>query len=386
MSKGDLPGYGTTGDGGNAYHFAASNAGLVPDAPVHAIPVTADDFPMTILPGYEAITSGQYDGMFEPPPPYTPHSAATAPLEEIRLPPPYVSEDVARKVFMEYGSKVCCFSSKAAREMVFQNFHSLHTYRYCLETFTEYRKCKWVTVPYYGETIDGPANGPAPKPWEIPVVVPRMFQDGKHKLKVPHTSRLEVCSLCMGVGRKPCAKCFGIGRANCIHCGGTGRRSNEQCNICHGMGRPMCTSCVGSGFHICATCGGQGRLLKYISLTVKWKNDTFRFVADHTSEFPSKYFKDVSGEVIYSDEQLMLPPIAGFPDPAINEASEKALSQHRNQLDSCQILRQRHSIEWLPLTKVEYTWKNKHYDFFVFGKEHKVNAKKYPSGCGCAIM
>ncbi|XP_018410716.1 PREDICTED: protein SSUH2 homolog [Nanorana parkeri] len=319
-------------------------------------------------PSYEDVMAGAGDGMFEPPSPYSPPCVPTAPPPELRTPPPYVSEDVARQVLMDYSKKHSFFSSKAATNMQLQKTQTFHTHRYRLQTFTESRKCKWVTVPYDGKPIDGPGNGPAPKPWEVPVQLPNMFQAGKKKVRVPHTSRLEVCAYCKGIGRKKCAKCGGLGKAKKA----TG---NE---------RSMCGYCNGYRSFMCEDCHGQGHDLKYIELTVKWKNHPIEFVADHKSDFPSKRFKKVTGEVVFSDEQMSLIPVTGFPDPSINEASQKAITQHRLHSESSKILRQEHRIEWLPLTKVEYTWKNKQYEFFVYGKEKKVYADNYPMGC--AVM
>ncbi|KAM5148023.1 protein SSUH2 homolog [Mantella aurantiaca] len=273
--------------------------------------------------------------MFEPPPPYTEPCVPTAPPPEIRMPPPYISEDVARQVLLDYSKKHSFFSSKVAAEVAFEKSQTFHTHRYRLMTFTESRKCKWVTVPYDGGSVNGPGDRPIPKPWDIPVQVPTMFQDGTQKVKVPESRRLQ--------GRKV-----------------------------HSRQRHMCK--------------GQGSLLKYVELTVKWKNNTFEFVADNKSDFPSKSFKKVTGEIVLSDEQMSLFPVTGFPDPFINEVSQNAIRQHRAKSKHFKILKQKHSIEWLPLTKVEYTWKNKKYTFFVYGKENKVHAEEYPMGASCAVM
>ena len=49
------------------------------------------------------------------------------------------------------------------------------------------------TLPYWlGLPVDGPANGPAPVPWDIMVNTPHMFQDTSHEVEVPHTASVKV--------------------------------------------------------------------------------------------------------------------------------------------------------------------------------------------------
>ena len=47
----------------------------------------------------------------------------------------------------------------------------------------------WLGLP-----VDGPANGPAPMPWDIPVNTPNMFQDASCEVEVPHTASVKVCN------------------------------------------------------------------------------------------------------------------------------------------------------------------------------------------------
>ena len=47
---------------------------------------------------------------------------------------------------------------------------------------------------YYwlGFPVDGPANGPAPMPWDVMVKIPPMFQDSTCEVEVPHTASVKV--------------------------------------------------------------------------------------------------------------------------------------------------------------------------------------------------
>ncbi|KAG9466851.1 hypothetical protein GDO78_015999, partial [Eleutherodactylus coqui] len=297
-----------------------------------------------------------------------------------------VSEDAVRQALLEYAKKKCCYSSGPAQEMLLQDFHPFNTFRYRLDTFTENRLCHWMTEPYYGGEVDGAGNGPPPNRWDIQVEPRHLFRKSKHRMPLPHTSSVEICLYCFGRGRNICGSCCGLGRSRCMFCGGSGRNTDHTCTACGGSGRVLCPGCFGSGSQQCRTCRGQKRVIKYIQLTIKWKNHNFEFLADHQSDFTTKRFKKVTGEILLSDEQQTVSPITNFPEPSINEASVRGLTEHRTTFTDCRIRRQRHTIEWLPLTKVDYTWKGAEYHYYVYGNENRAYAKDYPRKCCCAIM
>ncbi|XP_066451070.1 uncharacterized protein [Eleutherodactylus coqui] len=357
---------------------------LNPDAPISVIMLKDDECQMYDCPRYEDLT---LDGKFDPPPPYVPPYYPSAPVEKsFTIPTSLVSEDAARQALLEYAEKKCCYSSGPAQEMLLQDFHPFNTFRYRLDTFTETRICKWVTDPYYGGEVDGADNGPPPDPWDIQKEPQHLFQKSKHRMPLPHTSSVETCSHCCGSGSNTCGSCGGSGRSTCMSCGGSGWNTDQSCSSCGGSGCDRCSWCSGSGSQCCTTCWGQGRVIKYIRLTIKWENHNFEFLADHQSDFTTKRFKKATGEILLSDEQQTVSPVTNFPEPSINEASEKVISQHRTTFTYCRILRQRHTIEWLPLTKVDYIWKGAEYHYYVYGKENRAYAKDYPRKCCCAIM
>ncbi|XP_071983828.1 protein SSUH2 homolog isoform X2 [Engystomops pustulosus] len=310
----------------------------------------------------------------------------SAPEENLSVQPATISEDDARQSFLEYAEKHCCYSSAPAQDMTIQNLQNFNTHRYSLVTFTESRTCAWKAEPYNGQEVDGPANGPAPSTWEVIVNRPDWFVTGQNRVRVPHTSVVEICSNCCGRGRVRCASCCGTGRGMCMGCCGSGRSGDRMCYSCGGIGRARCSWCSGTGLQLCFTCVGKGELLKYLRLKVKWENHNFNFIADHKSDFPNKRFKKVTGKIVFSDERQMVSPVTNFPETSINEASQNVIVQHRTEFQQCRILRQRHSIEWLPLTKVNYIWKSTEYDYYVYGNENKAYAKNYPRKCCCAVM
>ncbi|EMP34398.1 Putative protein C3orf32 [Chelonia mydas] len=80
-------------------------------------------------------------------------------------------------------------------------------------------------------------------------------------------------------------------------------------------------------------------------------------------------------------------PLVNFPEPTIDRGSESCIAQHQMQFAShSRILRQKQTIELIPLTKVEYEWRGKVYSFYVFGNENKVYTEDYPAKCCCSVM
>ncbi|XP_073501403.1 protein SSUH2 homolog [Phyllobates terribilis] len=299
-----------------------------------------------------------------------------------------ITEAAAKQAFQEYGNGKCCYGSSPAKDMTTEELQPFNTYRYSLETFTESRICEWITAQYTGQHVDAPNAGSVLQPWEIPVVVPDMFKDGAQTMKVPNTTCVKTCSNCKGMGKNMCLKCHGTGRIQCMWCNGTGRRLQmEMCQQCYGVGTESCRMCNISYIQTCVTCAGTGQVLTYLQLSTTWKNNKYQFLSDHHSEFSADLFQAVHGERIHTEEQLSATPLSDFPDSSITWASQNALEQHRMQFSSsCRVLRQRQSVELIPLTKVQYVWKGKKLNYFVYGMENKVFAQNYPQKCCCAVM
>ncbi|XP_040215752.1 protein SSUH2 homolog [Rana temporaria] len=236
------------------------------------------------------------------------------------------------------------------------------------------------------QTSDTAAGRSVPQAWDVPVSVPRMFQDGELKMVMPLTSSVQACSTCNGLGRKMCLKCHGTGRAQCMWCNGRGRRMQmEVCQHCYGNGTESCRMCQNSNQQ-CDGCSGKGRVLTYMLLTVTWKNHVFELISDHQSEFSSDLFQNVKGEKLVMEEESKVSGITDFPDTNIIETSQNALERHRSRFSSCRVLRQRQSVERLPLTRVQYCWKEKQLSYFVYGTESKVFVQNYPKKCCCLVL
>ncbi|XP_052460866.1 protein SSUH2 homolog [Carassius gibelio] len=371
-----------------------ANHGIV--NPVYGLPAAATSMhgPAALpanmfdtVPGYEGTVAGGGGGYLQPPMPSVPMpvpaQTPSPPVWHI----PSISEDRAREAFATYVSSKCCYSSAPVREGVITNMESFNTYRYRLETFMESRSTEWSQEPYTGQPVDAGVQ-PAPGPWQITAQSPAFFQEHKQTIKVPYTSSVKNCHLCLGMGRNPCTTCAGAGNKVCRLCNGSGyRNSNDSCTHCNGRGRENCTSCSSRGSCQCDTCRGKGKLLVFINLIVKWSIEKDDFVAQDSSGLRVDKLEEVSGKELFKDAQYMVYPVRGFPDVSVAQASERLIREHQGKYaQTSRILQQRQTIELIPITKVNYMWKGKPNFYYVFGNEFKVNVDDYPATCCCSVM
>ncbi|XP_042311865.1 protein SSUH2 homolog isoform X2 [Sceloporus undulatus] len=329
-----------------------------------------------------------------------PGSHDPLPSEEHEEIPPHLkdwnslsaSEQDIKEAFRRYASSKCCYRSAPAKHMKVRNLTPLNTFRYRLETFTETRETCVASEFYNGGFVDSSAVAPPPAPWEIMVDPPPLFTDCEMHLPIPHSYSVENCPNCKGCGAIRCQSCEGTGKKKCSACGGSGTNTLEGDNICSwcsGTGDSHCFSCRSNGWLKCYRCSGNGVLLFHTELTITWKNNILEHLADKDPNFPIYLLQEATGEEILCDENFSVFPIIDFPETSIEDYSRACIEQHRMQLalgSVHHILKQKQTIELVPLTKVEYEWKGKLYSFYVFGKENKVYTKGYPAKCCCSVM
>ncbi|XP_039523519.1 protein SSUH2 homolog isoform X2 [Pimephales promelas] len=338
------------------------------------------------IPGYEG-TSGD-GGVYLPPP----MPSVLMPVPEASSHPewhgniPSISEERAHEAFEDYVSSKCCYRSGPVRDGVITNMESFNTYRYRLETFTESRSTKLSQEPYRGQHADAGIQR-APEPWEIAAQPPSYFTEHKETIRVPYTSSVKKCDPCSGMGKTPCVFCIGSGSKVCSWCNGSGQCPDGACYACGSSGRERCSSCGGIGFHICNTCDGNGQLLVFINLIVEWSTERDEYVGEDSSGLKQEKLGKVSGKELFRDGQIMVSPVLGFPDVSVAQASERIIRDHRvKYTNNSRILQQRQTIELITITRVNYTWKEKPYVYYVYGNELKVNAEDYPATCCCSVM
>lgn len=139
----------------------------------------------------------------------------------------------------------------------------------------------------------------------------------------------------------------------------------------------------------CATCEGSTQIRCYIQLSITWRVVTAEHIVENL-KMPEDLIRDVSGQVAFEEENQQVFPVDAFNDEIIKMASSQLVTNHAvNYLDH-RILRQRHQVRIVPVTKVIYDWKGKGRGFYVYGYENKVHIPpgSYPQSCcwGCAII
>ena len=98
----------------------------------------------------------------------------------------------------------------------------------------------------------------------------------------------------------------------------------------------------------------------------------------------------MSGQVAFEEERLLVGGVETVDDDVIKMASAQLVASHASKFPEEKILRQRHQVRVVPVTKVNYEWKGKTRSFFVYGYENKVHLpnNSYPQAyCwGCNLM
>ncbi len=139
----------------------------------------------------------------------------------------------------------------------------------------------------------------------------------------------------------------------------------------------------------CATCEGSAHIRCYIQLSITWRVNTAEHIVEKL-DMPEDLIREVSGQVAFEEENDKVFPVDAFNDEVIKMASSQLVTGHAaNYLDQ-KILRQRHQVRIVPVTKVMYEWKGRSRAYFVYGYENKVHlpARSYPQSCcwGCVLM
>ncbi|XP_053359743.1 protein SSUH2 homolog [Clarias gariepinus] len=317
---------------------------------------------------------------------YPPVPSAHLPALDNRNITSITAED-AREALISYASSKSCYRSAPARDGVITSLEPFNTYKYRLETFVEMRSTDWSHEPYTGQPVDACIQR-APTLWNIKAQVPAFFKDQTQDIRVPYTSSVKTCHVCIGGGKNQCTLCTGSGEQLCRKCGGAGFSLGlKTCMACAGRGRLYCDRCCGHGSCQCEKCQGKKNLLFFNKLKITWTTDRKECLVKQMSGLNSEILWKVSGRTIFSDSQSKLSPLVGFPDPTINQESDRLIREHQfKYFQTSRILQQRHTIELIPVTKVNYTWKEKPYNYIVFGNENYVYTDNYPATCCCSVM
>lgn len=309
-----------------------------------------------------------------------------------------LTEEQARTALLSHlTANHCCYGKAAAKNMEIKQMEFTPAFHYELQTFSEKRETAWTYSPIRSGFLDGGYGGIPPLPWEIEEYPTQAFKDEVRLVPVPNTASIKSCHRCRGTGGVTCRDCSGKGWSRCLNCHGDGWIADgsghrERCFYCqhskHGHGQQDCSKCSTKGKVNCTTCDGQGQIRCYIQLSITWKVHTAEHIVEKL-DLPHDLIRDVSGQVAFEEESPKIRPLsATIPNKDIQQASNNLVSSHGNDYSDHRIVRQRHQVRVVPVTQVQYEWKNKQHSYFVYGYENRVHLVKYPQQCcwGCAIV
>jgi len=334
---------------------------------------------------YEGVGKiGLVETSLPPPPAY---NVVDIPQRSALPQPALITEEEARAALLQYVASKCCYGKGAAQELQIESIVSSSAYHYCLESFIEKRSVVSAFVPYMGEPIDGPERGISPPPWSIIVSPSQYFHNEVKYLEVPHSSVVRICHGCHGTSLVMCWHCHGRGEEVCPLCRGHRHDHHEPpCSRCHGRGMIRCVHCLGTGRLKCGTCLGRATLRFFLKLTVTWENKEEHKYVEKT-DLPDHLIKDAGGQTLMAEEGLRVGPVIAFPVLEINESSAQFIHSHNTMFSAtANILKQRHVLRQVPVSEVTYSFKTRHYRYFVYGTDHRVYDDEYPHSCCCCAI
>jgi len=106
------------------------------------------------------------------------------------------------------------------------------------------------------------------------------------------------------------------------------------------------------------------------------------------TEMPDELVRTVEGEQIFQQTQLQVNPLMAFPVKAVNDNSHRLIEEEKVGHPSERQINQRQTLRAVPVTQIDYKFKDTVSKFFVYGNERKVYSPDYPQQCcwGCNIL
>jgi len=297
-----------------------------------------------------------------------------------------------------------------AAKLEIASFERSGAFDVVFQSFIERRGTEQTHEGYFGGAVDGPENGPAPAPWDIPMQMPKLFTVDLHQaVRVPHTDRIAPCHGCGATGRVTCSSCGGDGRVSCSSCGGSGSvtqwrtvtetdsqgntstRSesySSTCSYCSGSGQVRCSTCGGDGRITCPTCSGACRLRHFVRMHVRWLTQSNSQPIEKT-DLPDELVGLAGGDVILHEEEERIEQGAAgegagpYRGPAVRvnaevaAAANKLIQMHRFEA-GVKLHRQRLVVRAVPGYEARYRWGKETRAFWVYGTDQQVHAPKFP--------
>ncbi|KRX15476.1 Protein SSUH2 -like protein [Trichinella nelsoni] len=154
----------------------------------------------------------------------------------------------------------------------------------------------------------------------------------------------------------------------------------DLCGVCQGRGLRPCNLCKGFGSKPCTVCNGTGKVRFVTKVRVKYS--VLKDEYCHEVHLPDEELQKVTGDLVLVECQPVVLPIKKFPIPAISEQSERLIKAHlQKQTPSTKILKQRQTLEAVPIAEVLYEVGNRTNKFWVLGRERVAYVPQYPKKC-----
>ncbi|KAL1283806.1 Protein SSUH2 -like protein [Trichinella papuae] len=367
------------------------------------------------------------------------HNASIPPSLAHELQFPSFTEEEIRQSLDSEVKKHKYWSSSTLNGLKILKIDGSVTMRYRIESFLETRSKQPTCEPGTDEfeALELHCNNI----WEVPCSPTRMFTEETKVLNMPGSSRIAKCASCHGQGVNLCFHCRNSGSIRCNACNGTGMKSGvphpavvthplvatfpyydgsrsysnastasasksrkrfglgtpahlstltgipppgltivDLCGVCQGRGLRPCNLCKGFGSKPCTVCNGTGKVRFVTKVRVKYS--VLKDEYCHEVHLPDEELQKVTGDLVLVECQPVVLPIKKFPIPAISEQSERLIKAHlQKQTPSTKILKQRQTLEAVPIAEVLYEVGNRTNKFWVLGRERVAYVPQYPKKC-----
>lgn len=185
------------------------------------------------------------------------------------------------------------------------------------------------------------------------------------------------CSSCNGVGHSTttCGECGGFKKVTCSRCYGRGTNS---CSTCNGAGKVQCTGCEGRGKITCRSCEGAGAFQEFAKVTQRFIHERSEdaYVNGHVVKlFPhlTPNVEEARRVAVFSREAGLLPDQLSIGIAGLEKAYQQLQANARKQGGAhIRILQQRFVVKQVDATQVSCTYKNIHFDIWVYGNKFRV--------------
>ncbi|XP_070978495.1 protein SSUH2 homolog [Oncorhynchus clarkii lewisi] len=292
-------------------------------------------------------------------------------------------EQTIRDVLVDWVRNKPLLSPTAARGMVITGITHEVAYCYRLETFTEHRsvclrfepQCKTSKAPVSPKPA---GEVQEPQPWKVPVTPAKMFHNQVLNYRLIHTDRVTGCSYCQEHKWVMCKACCASTRVRCPVCHGRGRGTKKPCRECKGEKMVPCMSCMSLGRVCCEMCVGNGQLCYFKELRVDYHCHLDRYLLGVPGGIPEERISHAIGEILHNGLGQKVCPISTFSVEEVNAASQRMVRSSHSSWPQCRIIQQRHLLRAVPVTRVQYRWRDTSGSVFIFGVDHSIYWPDYP--------